>query len=238
MLKNFSTRSKETEIMDDLNNHPENLSEILEDIDRVNALLGGFTITLNAIKHLISNKPKPSYTVVDFGCANGRMLRFLAAYFRERTIKINLIGVDLNEKALEIAKNKSGDFPEIRYYKKNILDMDFKESDCDIVISTLTLHHFEDAQIKELIGHFFKIASIGLVINDLQRSAIAYYLFKLFSRIFIKTEVAKTDGLISIKRAFKKSELLNYARAIPTAKHQIKWKWAFRYVWTLEKTQH
>ena len=42
------------------------------------------------------------------------------------------------------------------------------------------------------------------------------------------------DGLTSVLRGFKRKDLENISKNI-NAKSAIKWKWAFRYLWTLEK---
>ena len=76
---------------------------------------------------------------------------------------------------------------------------------------------------------------MGVVINDLERSPIAYYLFKAFSFFFIKTEIAKKDGLLSVRRAFKMRELQDFSKQVKNATHHIRWKWAFRYIWVLKK---
>ena len=96
------------------------------------------------------------------------------------------------------------------------------------------MHHFTDTQLVVFLKKYVELAKIGIVINDLQRSGLAYYLFKLFSLIFIKTKTAKIDGAISITRGFKKKELIQYSKGLPDTEHQIKWKWAFRYVWIMQ----
>ena len=235
MLIDLSQRSSDVEIMDDFKNPPENLEQILEDINRVNTLLGGFAITQKAITKLLNTHAKTNYTIIDFGCAEGSMLRALATHCRKRNMNVSFIGIDLNEKTLKLAEKKSKNFPEISYLQQDIFQINTKELKCDILISTLTLHHFDNHTIVELLPKFFEIATIGIVINDLQRSVWAYYLFKLFSLIFIKTKIAKIDGLISIRRAFKKSELNAFAKLYPEVTHTIQWKWAFRYLWMLQK---
>jgi 2-polyprenyl-3-methyl-5-hydroxy-6-metoxy-1,4-benzoquinol methylase len=236
MLKNLSTRSYDVEIMDDFENPPNDLNKILNDINRVNYLLGGFSITVKAVQKLVAQHPRTNYIIIDFGCAEGSMLRALAAFFRKQQIKVTFIGIDINENTLQLAQKKSQEFPEISYLKRDIFKADLNELKCDMVISTLTLHHFEDNTIITLLNKFTEMASIGVIINDLQRSAWAYYLFKLFSIIFISTKVAKIDGLISVRRAFKKSELITYSKHVPKVTHDIQWKWAFRYLWVLHKT--
>ncbi|MGB5667566.1 MAG: methyltransferase domain-containing protein [Maribacter sp.] len=233
MLKDLSVRSESPEIMDDFHGDINELKPILGDINRVNSILGGNAITLDAVFQLIHEHPRESYTILDMGCAEGSMLRELALAGRKKLIKLKLIGVDLNEDALELGKRASQDFPEIQFLAKNILHSDFSDFKCDIIITTLTLHHFPDDSILVFIKQFSKLASIGIVVNDLQRSTTAYYLFKVFSLIFIKTKVAKTDGLISIRRGFLKSDFDRYARTLPNIKHHIQWKWAFRYVWVM-----
>lgn len=233
----LKVRSDQKEILDDWQGATHELECVLKDINRVNRILGGNSITVNAVISLIQEHPKESYTILDMGCAEGNMLRELAIAARKQHINLNLIGIDLNRDALKIAKKASIDFPEIVYYEKDILSANFSDFSCDIVITTLTMHHFKNPEILNFAQQFTRLASIGVVINDLHRSALAYYLFKGFSLIFIKTKIAKIDGLTSIKRGFLKSELLALTKSLTSVYHEIDWKWAFRYVWIMRKQQ-
>ena len=234
-MVDFTQRSSEVEIMDTFSGTTNELETILQDINRVNRLLGGYSITLDAVFELLEKNNKESYTILDMGCAEGTMLRKLALAARKKNVKLKLIGVDFNEQGLQLAKQYSSDYPEISYLNTDILKSDFSEWNIDVVMTTLTLHHFTDQGVVEFVNRFVEIAKLGVVINDLERSPIAYYLFKAFSLIFIKTEIAKKDGLLSIRRAFIKKELLQFADQVTNASHHIKWKWAFRYVWVLQK---
>ncbi|MDP5230903.1 MAG: methyltransferase domain-containing protein [Cellulophaga sp.] len=233
MPLNFPERSNQPELMDSFDEPIESLKAVFQDINRVNKLLGGNNITINAIENIIDKNPQEQYIIVDMGCGDGNMLREVASYFRKNKIIGKFIGIDLNQNALSIAKEVSSDFPEIEFVYQNILKIDAATFSCDILINTLTMHHFTDEQVVLFLNKFTQLARFAVVINDLQRSRVAYYLFHLFSSIFIKTKIAKIDGLISIRRAFIKKELFAYSRELPSINHTIKWKWAFRYVWIL-----
>ena len=235
MMIDLKIRSHQKEIMDDWQGDSKELECVLKDINRVNRILGGNSITVNAVIRLIKEHPKESYTILDMGCAEGNMLRELAMAARKQDINLNLIGIDLNGDALALARNASVDFPEITFQQKDILSADFSELGCDIVMTTLTMHHFQNSEILNFVKQFTRLASIGVVINDLHRSALAYYLFKGFSLIFIKTKVAKIDGLTSIRKGFLKSDLMGLSKSLTNFDHQIAWKWAFRYVWIMSK---
>jgi len=237
MLGDLPFRSTAPEMMDDPNLSSEALAAAFVDINRCNTMLGGNRITIQALAKLVKAHPKPSYTVVDMGCGDGSMLREVVLFCRKKKLKVNAIGIDLSEKAIAIAKKKSVTFPEIRYQIKDILSFQPQELACDILLSTLTMHHFKDEEILVFLQQFQKLSRIGFIINDLQRSRWACYLFKLFRRIFIKTIISKNDGLISIQRGFTKKELENFARILPTATHYIAWKWAFRYVWVMQSNR-
>jgi hypothetical protein len=234
-MVDFKKRSTEIEIMDTFSGTTKELATILQDINRVNRLLGGYSITLSAVFKLLTLENKKSYTILDMGCAEGTMLRKLAKEARKRNIPLKLIGVDLNKQGLELATYYSIEYPEITYLEADILTADFSSYNIDVVMTTLTLHHFTDKGVVQFVNQFNSLASLGVVINDLDRNPIAYYLFKAFSFFFIKTEIAKKDGLLSIRRAFKKKDLMRYASQVKNASHQIEWKWAFRYVWVLKK---
>jgi hypothetical protein len=99
----------------------------------------------------------------------------------------------------------------------------------------LTLHHFKDAEIIKLVSVFNENASIGIVINDLQRSAVAYRLFQVLCFVFRLNKMSKEDGLVSILRGFKKDELENFSNRLGFKNYTIEWKWAFRYQWIIRK---
>jgi len=232
-MPNFVTRNTESELMDDPSVDQAELYEVFGDINRSNRLLGGNRITIHALSQLISAFPKKSYTIVDMGCGDGTMLRQVVLWSRGQKFQMKCIGIDLSENALTIAQANSIDFPEIHYLQQDILTLNPKDLDCDILLCTLTMHHFHNRQIPIFLKQFVELASIGVIINDLQRSPFAYYLFKAFSAIFTRTKIAKHDGLISIQSGFKKSELIAFSKDLPSMQHQIAWKWAFRYVWVM-----
>ncbi len=229
----FSKRNTEKELMDDPEIHKTVLKQVFKDINRANRLLGGNRITIKAIARILKDYPREEYTLIDVGCGDGSMLRAIAKYRREENIKLNLVGIDFSEQALAIAKELSSKYPEISYIREDILTLSPDNTGCDILLCTLTMHHFNNNQIRVFLKKFTAMAAMGVVINDLQRSRRAYYLFKVFSTIFMRTDIAKHDGCISILSGFTLNELKKFSTLLPGVEHTIKWKWAFRYVWVM-----
>ena len=231
-----STRTNKAEIMDDFTLQGNELEKTLRDLDNINKWLGGNKITMQGIKKLLKNHPdgQPVH-IVDVGCGNGAILREIATWGRTRSYKLQLTGIDANTHAIEIAERLSEYYPEIHYSSLNIFSEEFSKKQFDIVLCTLTLHHFKDAEIREIMGNFYRQSNIGVVINDLHRSKQAYYLFRAFCKVFIRNKIAREDGLTSVLRGFKRKDLKNFAGAIPAKKQEIKWKWAYRYQWIIEK---
>lgn len=226
-------RSNEPELMDTYNVNSAALETVLADINRVNKILGGSKISKKAVAYLFKKSPKPQYTLVDVGCGDGSMLREIAGMSKKMNISVKLIGIDINPKSIALAQQKSWQYPEIRFMEQDILKCPKSVLHCDVLLCTLTMHHFSEDEIPVFLEKFAQLASIGVVINDLHRSILSYALFKLFSAIFIYTPIAKHDGLISIKKGFKRKELLRYAKDLQNVQHTIQWRWAFRFLWVM-----
>ena len=236
-MKMISTthRVDQNEAMDDFSLQGVQLKDALDKIAKINRFLGGNRVTLQGIADLLKNIPKERVIhIADIGCGNGDMLRVLADYGKNHGWKFHLTGIDANQYTLDYAKIQSKGYENIDFKCQDILASNSK-TNYDILLFTLTLHHFKNDEIKSLLKKLIPFTSIGIIINDLHRHKVAYTLFLAICFIFRLNSLSKDDGLISILRGFKKQELKTFTRKIK-GNHSIKWKWAFRYQWIISKT--
>lgn len=216
--------------MDDFELSGDQLTKTLDQISKINRLLGGNSVSLSGVKKLLNRIDKnQTITFVDFGCGDGEMLRLIADLGRKKGYTFELIGVDANIHTLNYAEKSSEKYPEIRFVQYDILSDEKFDNKYDIALSTLFLHHFSDEEIGHWLPKIQKQARLGIIINDLHRHRLAYYLFKLIT-FTIANPMVKNDGLISILRGFKKKELEKFSKNID-GNSSIQWKWAFRYQW-------
>jgi 2-polyprenyl-3-methyl-5-hydroxy-6-metoxy-1,4-benzoquinol methylase len=236
MFLNTKNRTDEPEIMDDFAMEGEVLRDALDKIAKINQLLGGNQLTLRGVQELIQKIPKTTeITIVDVGCGNGDMLRTLADYGIKNHFNFRLIGIDANNFTINHARNLSNNYSNISYQCEDVFDKAFSELKYDIVLCTLTLHHFKEDEILQLMSVFDTNSRIGIVINDLQRSALAYRLFQGLCFVFGLNSMSREDGLVSILRGFKKEELVRFSEKLNLIHYKIQWKWAFRYQWIISK---
>ena len=237
MALDTTYRTDLEESMDDFSMDNDGLVTALDDIARINQLLGGNAVTLDGIKKLIENIPlNETITIMDFGCGGGDMLRMLSKYGTQNNLKFNLIGIDANEATIRHAEKCSTEFDNITYLAEDIFLYDFSKYSIDIALITLTLHHFKDDEILKILRTILNLVKKGIVVNDLQRSKLAYRLFQAIIFVFRLEKMTANDGLISILRGFKRVDLEKFSSQLSLKKYSIKWKWAFRYQWIITKT--
>ncbi|MBZ9786079.1 methyltransferase domain-containing protein [Psychroflexus sp. CAK57W] len=226
------TRSKEAEIMDEFDFKGDELKHVLKTIDKINTKLGGHRVTIKGIQKLLENHSKNHLVIADLGCGSGDALRQVSRWAKTQGINVQLIGIDANPYTIEIAREWSMDYKNISYRVIDVFSEDFDDFEADIITCCLTLHHFDNDFIKKLVPVLSDKAGFGLVINDLQRSKIAYRLFELYCSVFVNSDIARKDGLTSILRGFTSEDLEDFATQL-NLKHHITWYWAFRYQWII-----
>ncbi|MFT5863222.1 MAG: 2-polyprenyl-3-methyl-5-hydroxy-6-metoxy-1,4-benzoquinol methylase [Flavobacteriales bacterium] len=236
MKLKFTHRSSLPELMDDPSLPKDQLNTALKDITKVNRFLGGNQITISGIRKLMESQPeKKEWRIVDVGCGDGEMLRHIARTFKQHQQTFHLKGVDINRESIQMAQELSVVYVNLNFEVMDILKITPEALPCDIVLCNLTMHHFSDPEIHVFLEKFYKLATVGVVINDLHRSVIAYQLFRVFSRIFMKSPIARHDGRISIARGFILEELKQFSKHLGFENDTIGWKWAFRYLWVIKK---
>lgn len=238
MLVDTSRRSDAPELMDDFLMEGDILSDALDKIASINRLLGGNKVTLQGVKWLLKSKPVYSseISILDVGCGNGDMLRILAKYAKRKQLKIKLVGIDANYFSIKHAEQLSTKYPNISYVCADIFEEIKQERLYDVILCTLTLHHFKDDEIITLMNGLEQQSTLGIVVNDLHRSALAYYLFICVCFVFRLNHMSRNDGLVSILRGFKKQELHDFSKQLNFKNYILKWKWAFRYQWIIRTT--
>ena len=238
MFLNTQYRSVEPEIMDDFTMEGEILRDALDKIAKINQLLGGNQLTLRGVQDLLATIPNQSeISIIDVGCGNGDMLRTLANYGLKHQLNFKLTGIDANAFTINHAIKLSENYSNINFRCEDVFGENFAALKYDIVLCTLTLHHFKEDEIIYLMTVFNTNSWIGIVINDLHRSAISYRLFQALCFVFKLNSMSREDGLVSILRGFKKNELVNFSEKLNLKNYKVQWKWAFRYQWIIRKDE-
>ena len=227
-------RTDKEELMDDFSIGGELLRDTLDKLENINRWLGGNRVTVSALATILKNHPKEKeLKIIDIGCGHGDILRDVATFGRKHHYKMKLVGIDANPTAIEYANELSKNYPEMSFETQDIFSDDFKKREFDVVLATLFLHHFKEKELVSFLENTLKSAKIGIVVNDLHRHKLAYYLFLLLS-IFINNKMIIEDGLTSVLRGFKRKDLEIISQKLHI-KPNIKWKWAFRFQWILGK---
>jgi 2-polyprenyl-3-methyl-5-hydroxy-6-metoxy-1,4-benzoquinol methylase len=225
-MPDFKQRSTQEEMMDDFSLPHEIIDPIMDELEVVNKILGGYAVFFDAFQKI---GLKDGMIISDWGCGGGDSLRVIAKWARKRNLKIKFIGVDATASSIEYAKQKSVDFPEISYILADVMSDQLLPNQFDIVISSLFTHHFVDTDWIHLIQKMSSCASQHVIINDLHRHWFAYYSIGILTSLFSKSDMVKHDSKVSVLRSFKRIELENLLQHGKIKHFTIQWMWAFRW---------
>jgi 2-polyprenyl-3-methyl-5-hydroxy-6-metoxy-1,4-benzoquinol methylase len=224
------TRSAELEIMDDLECKGEVVDQTLRELEVINRLLGGDYVTIDGIKHLIKKSGKQNFTIADCGCGGGDLAMKIMKWGKRNGWKLEVEGIDANPHIIDYARRQ---YKDVSFEALNIFSDEFQKRPYDILTATLFMHHFDDDQLVNLFSSMKSQARVGVVINDIHRHHLSYHSIKWLTKFFSKSAMVKFDAPLSVRRAFKKKELIEILNKAGISNYSLRWKWAFRWqlVW-------
>ena len=195
----------------------------LDQLSQIGRFLGGDRATFKALRRM---QPQ---SVLDIGCGGGGFTQRLARVFN----KAKVVGIDLSASAIDYAKKQQSDNLEFRVVE----GLPFEENSFDLVTSTLVCHHIPDEELVPFLVQVYRIAKEGVVINDLHRHRMAVGAFYLASRLFFRNRLVKHDGILSIKKSFRRKDWIGYLERakIPLEKCSIKRRFPFRWIVQMRK---
>jgi len=217
--------------MDDFSLSGDEMRSLLKDLKFVNKYLGGNSVTINGIgnlmnEHAVSGKIR----IIDIGCGDGELIRNCADWCSKNSIPAEFVGLDANANIIEEAIASSEHYGNIEFVHADVFEYDFQKINYDIATCTLFLHHFDNERVERILKKVSNHAKVGIVVNDLHRSRLAFVLFRFVSILLLRTKIARIDGLISIARGFKRSDFKRFSSNL-RHKTTLKWKWAYPALW-------
>jgi len=226
-MPDFSIRSILPEKMDQPDVPEAETRQALRELEVINKFLGGYHVILNALNRLEwNNQP---VTIMDLGCGGGDMLRAIAVQSAKRNRKVKLIGVDWNPVMTAYATEKSKQFSNITYRTLSVFDDALANENADITMNSLFSHHFNNAELVELIKKMYRLSSKAVIINDIHRHWFAYYSIKAITSIFSKTFLVKFDAPLSVARSLTRKEWEVILQAAGVNNFRLRWMWAWRW---------
>lgn len=151
--------------------------------DFLNQILS-FGTHLSIKKKMLANTPIPAQgKILDVCTGSGDIAIFLAKKFPGGQV----IGVDMSEKMLEIARKRAGDLPNVSFQKEDALHLSFSDQTFDAVIISFGLRNLEDLE-KGLLefkrvtrpGGYVTSLDLGKIKGDFKK-----FLYTLYFRKFI-----------------------------------------------------
>lgn len=225
-MPDFSQRSTQLEIMDNFALDHDEIDPVLEELEIINKLLGGFSVFFNAFKKIpLVNGD----TISDWGCGGGDSLQVLDKFFKKKNLTLNFIGLDATPSAVEYAQTANTNSPNLSFQTVDVLNHDFQVNQYDVVISSLFTHHFDNEDWIKLVKTMYKASKKALIINDLHRHPLAYHSIAVLTKLFSKSPMVQHDSKLSVLRSFKKSEIIALLKKAGIKNYTIKWMWAFRW---------
>ena len=220
-------RSYQPELLDAEGIPFEAILQNMRELNTINTLLGGHSITVKGLKQLSGQLHQ--ITVCEIGCGGGDNLAAIKMYCDARQISVNLIGVDLKQECIDVAKQHPLLKTHAQFICSDYAAVVFTEKP-DIIFSSLFCHHFTEAQLVNQLQWMKLHSAVGFFINDLHRHWLAFSSIRLLTGVFSRSYLVKNDAPLSVKRGFLKTEwsAILHDAGIDTA--DISWQWAFRHL--------
>jgi 2-polyprenyl-3-methyl-5-hydroxy-6-metoxy-1,4-benzoquinol methylase len=228
-MPSFSKRSDQKELLDGDKIPFNDIKQNMQELDRINHLLGGHKISLDGIKVLIKKRKEQKILhVVEIGCGGGGNLRVIKNWAAENNLAIELTGIDINKECIDYAESVLANTG-IKFICSDYREAEFEKKP-HIIFSSLFCHHFANDDLVDMLVWLNSNSLFGFFINDLHRHPISYYAIKFLTSLFSKSYLVKNDAPVSVQRSFIKSDLNKLFFEAGLSNYSIQWKWAFRWL--------
>jgi len=220
-------RDRHPEVMDDPSLNLEEHHRALRGLERINFWSRTGSIFWNSL-------PKQPLKILDIACGAGNLAIELSQRAKKAGLAFEVHGLDSSPVAIDWAKrratqkNVAVNFSQLNIFREEI------PSGYDVIVTSLFLHHLEKTEAVFLLKQMVQAANQMILVDDLERSPLGFFLAWAGTRIFTRSRVVHIDSLLSVRAAFNLEEISLLAREAGLDSFQLTRHWPARFLlrWT------
>lgn len=175
----------------------------LANLRALNRWFGSYALVRRFIERWI--RPHESLRVLDIATGSGDIPRLVADHGRRVGARLSITAIDQQPSTLKIARALSGGYPDIEFVEANALTFG-DDAAFDIVLCSLALHHFSDADAVRVLERCRGLARRCVLVADLRRGWLATIGVYLLTALVFREPMTREDGRLSAQRAFSFAE--------------------------------
>jgi SAM-dependent methyltransferase len=194
------SRSTRRELLDGDEIAPAELRRNLRDMAMLNRLAGGIGASVAAVGRLLNGHAAPA--VLDVGAGSGDFARALA---RGRRVRVVL--ADMRADVLGVAQRGLRGVDGMEFVEADARELPLADDAVAVAHASLLMHHLDPPDATRALCEMARVATHGVVINDLRRSRLALAMTALPVLALSRSPVTRHDGVLSARRAYTLPEL-------------------------------
>jgi len=196
------------EFIDRTNNNPDLLRDDLKNLRDINRYFGGLSAIRREVVPLLAALPSQrEVRILDMATGSADHPLAIAGLAEQMNRSVTICAVDKNPQILEIARQRTAGFDNIKIEKHDILAVPYADQSFDVVLASLVIHHLSRTDAVLLLREMKRLSRMLCIVNDLNRSWPAYGLAWLFAHISTRNPLSRNDAPVSVLRAFRPEEL-------------------------------
>jgi ubiquinone/menaquinone biosynthesis C-methylase UbiE len=221
-------RIYEEELLDAGEGTDEDVRKNLLDLRRINRLLGGTRVVLDALSAIVDGSRVERLSLLDVGTGSADIPADVHRWCKAHRIEPFVAALDLSERNLRITRSYLSSDAELSFVRADALNLPFAARSFDYVTASLFLHHFCDEDVVRLIADFARVARRAVIVNDLVRNLVPYYFSRVTGPFLATSFLTRNDGPVSVLRGFTANELAGLARRAGVTRFRVKRMFPYR----------
>jgi SAM-dependent methyltransferase len=202
------------ELLDGPLDDPIALADNLRDLRRINRWLGGVGLSSAAIDAIAAHRAELS--LLDVGTGGADIPVALLADAGRRGRALHVVGLDSRPEVIAAAARATPAVATTAGLTMTVGDgrsLPYPDRAFDVVHASLMLHHLEPPEAATVLAEMGRVARLGIVVNDLDRSRLAWLGAWLIGHLLTGNRFTRVDAPLSVRRAYRLDEAVALVRA-------------------------